>query len=104
MLLPLHPHHTTPPLLAPGKEYAVKSIPKVLRDPHASERKKASQIPYLKQEVEVLLAMRGTLNVANLEVRRWGQMGAPLGLSWRVGGQAGVWYEGVQPQTKCHWG
>ena len=50
----------------------MKSIPKVLRDPAASERKKASQIPYLKREVEVLLALRGTLNVANLEVCIWG--------------------------------
>ena len=31
-----------------------------------SDRKKAGQIPYLKREVEVLLALRGTLNVANL--------------------------------------
>jgi hypothetical protein len=30
---------------------AVKSIPKVLKDPSASERKKAEQIPYLKREV-----------------------------------------------------
>ncbi|GAB4824010.1 hypothetical protein N2152v2_011056 [Parachlorella kessleri] len=50
-----------------GREFAVKSMPKVLRDPAASERKKASQIAYLKREVEVLLALRGTLNVANLE-------------------------------------
>ena len=31
-----------------------------------SDRKKAGQIPYLKREVEVLLALKGTLNVANL--------------------------------------
>lgn len=30
---------------------AVKSIPKVLTDPNASERKKKEQIPYLKREV-----------------------------------------------------
>jgi hypothetical protein len=66
-----------------GREYAVKSIPKVLRDPAASERKRASQIPYLKQEVEVLLALRGTLNVANLEVgrRTVGRLGFA---GWRV--------------------
>ncbi|KAI3425767.1 hypothetical protein D9Q98_007742 [Chlorella vulgaris] len=50
-----------------GRTAAVKSIPKVLNDPNASERKKKEQIPYLKREVEVLLALRGTLNVANLE-------------------------------------
>ncbi|PRW33251.1 calcium-dependent kinase 17-like [Chlorella sorokiniana] len=52
---------------ASGRSFAVKSIPKVLTDPSASERKRASQIPYLRREVEVLLALRGTLNVANLE-------------------------------------
>ncbi|KAL4458324.1 hypothetical protein ABPG75_013189 [Micractinium tetrahymenae] len=50
-----------------GRKFAVKSIPKVLNDPNASERKRAEQIPYLRREVEVLLALRGTLNVANLE-------------------------------------
>ena len=45
----------------------MKTIPKVLTDPAASERKRADQIPYLRREVEVLLALRGTLNVANLE-------------------------------------
>lgn len=34
-----------------GRQFAVKSIPKVLNDPAASERKKADQIPYLKREV-----------------------------------------------------
>ncbi|EFN55463.1 hypothetical protein CHLNCDRAFT_35404, partial [Chlorella variabilis] len=53
--------------IASGRTVAIKSIPKVLADPNASERKKAEQIPYLKREVEVLLALRGTLNVANLE-------------------------------------
>lgn len=120
--------HTPIPLCRPlaGRFFAVKSIPKVLDDPQASERKKAEQIPYLRREVrrprrrlaaprrpgtaqesrhpatprqslqrreaaaahlaarkrsqclsrrrrcrraqvEVLLALRGTLNVANLE-------------------------------------
>ena len=45
----------------------MKTIPKVLTDPAASERKRADQIPYLRREVEVLLALRGTLNIANLE-------------------------------------
>ncbi|KAL4423096.1 hypothetical protein ABPG77_004779 [Micractinium sp. CCAP 211/92] len=53
--------------VATGRKFAVKTIPKVLNDPTASERKRAEQIPYLRREVEVLLALRGTLNVANLE-------------------------------------
>ncbi len=43
----------------PGRKFAVKTIPKVLNDPTASERKRAEQIPYLRREVEVLLALRG---------------------------------------------
>lgn len=38
-------------LSAAGRQVAVKSIPKVLACPAASERKKAEQIPYLKREV-----------------------------------------------------
>ena len=38
-------------LTCSGRSFAVKSIPKVLEDPAASERKKAEQIPYLKREV-----------------------------------------------------
>lgn len=37
----------------------MKTIPKVLDDPAASERKRAEQVPYLQREVEVLLALRG---------------------------------------------
>lgn len=48
-------------------DYAVKVIPKVLNDHNASERKKADQLPAIRREVEVLLALRGTLNVAALE-------------------------------------
>lgn len=48
-------------------DYAVKVIPKVLNDHNASDRKKADQIPAIRREVEVLLALRGTLNVAALE-------------------------------------
>ena len=48
-------------------DYAVKVIPKVLNDPNASERKREQQIPSIRREVEVLLALRGTLNVAALE-------------------------------------
>jgi calcium-dependent protein kinase len=48
-------------------DFAVKVIPKVLNDANASDRKKAEQIPSIRREVEVLLALRGTLNVANLE-------------------------------------
>lgn len=51
-----------------GKAYAVKSIPKVLTDPGVSEAKRGSHLTYLKREVEVMLALRGTLNVACLEV------------------------------------
>jgi hypothetical protein len=51
---PLPPPHS-PALpactLAAGRTVAVKSIPKVLIDPNASERKKKEQIPYLKREV-----------------------------------------------------
>lgn len=61
-----HLHASTHPFFA-GRSFAVKTIPKVLTDPAASERKRADQIPYLRREVEVLLALRGTLNVANLE-------------------------------------
>ena len=54
-------------------EYAVKCVAKVLDDPLASQRKRDSQLPYLRREVNVLLALRGTLNVATLEVRGpWG--------------------------------
>ena len=45
----------------------MKTIPTVLTDPSASERKRNDQIPYLRREIEVLLALRGTLNVANLQ-------------------------------------
>jgi calcium-dependent protein kinase len=50
-----------------GAEFAIKAIPKILRDPAASERKRALQIPSIQREVEVLLALRGTLNIATLE-------------------------------------
>lgn len=50
-----------------GAELAVKLIPKVLNDPNVSERKRAAQLPSIRHEVEVLLALRGTLNVAALE-------------------------------------
>lgn len=53
--------------LSDGAEFAAKIIPKVLNDPRVSERKRAAQIPAIKQEVEVLLALRGNLSVANLE-------------------------------------
>ena len=50
-----------------GVEFAVKIIPKVLLDPCASERKKSMQLPSIRREVEVLLALRGSLSVARLE-------------------------------------
>ena len=53
--------------LSDGAEFAVKIIPKILNDPTASERKCAAQLPSIRQEVEVLLALRGSLNVALLE-------------------------------------
>lgn len=50
-----HPSPAPPltciPTAAAGRSFAVKSIPKVLNDPSASERKRASQIPYLRREV-----------------------------------------------------
>ena len=42
-----------------GRKFAVTTIPKVLEDPTARERTRAEQIPYLRREVEVLLALRG---------------------------------------------
>ena len=48
-------------------EFAVKVIPKILTDPSVSQRKRDAQVPSIRQEIEVLLALRGTLNVAALE-------------------------------------
>ena len=48
----------------------MKAVAKVLDDPLASQRKRDSQLPYLRREVNVLLDLRGTLNVASFEVRR----------------------------------
>ena len=50
-----------------GAEFAVKVIPKVLTVAGASDRKRAAQVPSIRREVEVLLALRGSLNVATLE-------------------------------------
>lgn len=50
-----------------GREFAVKIIPKILRDPRVSEKKREDQIPSIIREVEVMLALRGNLNIANLE-------------------------------------
>ena len=52
---------------ATGKEYAVKSMLKVLDDPNVSERKRAEHGAAIKREVEVLRRLRGCLNVASLE-------------------------------------
>ncbi len=50
--LPATTTHAMPNACLPaGRTFAVKSIPKVLNDPAASERKRASQIPYLRREV-----------------------------------------------------
>ncbi|WPT18299.1 Calcium-dependent protein kinase 2 [Picochlorum sp. SENEW3] len=53
-----------------GQEWAMKSIPKVLRedgDKNISERKKMDHADAIKREVEVLKRLRGCLNVASLE-------------------------------------
>jgi serine/threonine protein kinase len=52
---------------ATGAAFAVKSIPKVLVDPGVSDRKRAAQMPSIRSEVEVLLALRGSLSVAAVE-------------------------------------
>lgn len=50
-----------------GNRFAVKKIPKILDDPTVSKRKRDAQIPSIKNEVQVLLALRGNLNIAALE-------------------------------------
>lgn len=55
-----------------GQEWAMKSIPKVLRSEDAegkniSERKKADHADAIRREVEVMRRLRGFLNVASLE-------------------------------------
>ena len=50
-----------------GTEYAMKSIPKVLLDPNASEKKKQEHLQSIQREVDVLRRLRGCLNVASLE-------------------------------------
>jgi calcium-dependent protein kinase len=50
-----------------GKQYACKSLPKVLTDSSASALKKATHQAAIAREVEVLKRLRGNLNVACLE-------------------------------------
>lgn len=50
-----------------GSEFAVKLLPKVYKDHNASDQRKQAQISLIKREVEVLLALRGSLSIANLE-------------------------------------
>ncbi|EIE27649.1 kinase-like protein [Coccomyxa subellipsoidea C-169] len=52
---------------ATGREYACKVLPKQLADARASEQKKAAHPESVRHEVEALLLLRGTLNVAGLE-------------------------------------
>lgn len=47
--------------------YACKILPKICKDPTASDRRRAEQIPSIKREVDILLALKGSLSIATLE-------------------------------------
>lgn len=47
--------------------FAVKVIPKVVTDPGVPESLRGQQFTFIRREVEVLLTLRGNLNVATLE-------------------------------------
>jgi calcium-dependent protein kinase len=50
-----------------GASYACKILPKICKDPTASDRRRAEQIPSIKREVDILLALKGSLSIATLE-------------------------------------
>lgn len=52
---------------ADSKEFAAKVIPKRLSNVYASEKRRQGHMSAIRGEVNVLLALRGTLNVAFLE-------------------------------------
>ena len=52
---------------ADGVAFAVKVMPKVLRDPAATPARRAAHLGAVRNEAEVLLALRGSLSVAALE-------------------------------------
>ncbi|CAL8463594.1 g3128 [Coccomyxa elongata] len=52
---------------ASGREYACKVLPKHLADTRASDQKRAAHPESVRNEVEAMLLLRGTLNVACLE-------------------------------------
>ena len=49
------------------KEWAMKSLPKVLNDPNLSERKRQDHVNAIKREVDIMRRLKGCLNVASLE-------------------------------------
>ena len=53
--------------LKDGQRFAVKVIPKVITDTSLPESLRGAQLAFIRREVEVLLTLRGTLNVASLE-------------------------------------
>jgi calcium-dependent protein kinase len=50
-----------------GKQYAAKSIKKVLEVPNLSIERQAAHLANIKREVSVLYRLRGTLNVVNFK-------------------------------------
>lgn len=50
-----------------GKEWAMKSIPKIPTDPNISDKKRIEHATSIRREINVLRRLRGCLNVASLE-------------------------------------
>lgn len=50
-----------------GAKCAIKVIPKIVTDLDVPEHMRQAQLKFIRREVEILLTLRGTLNVASLE-------------------------------------